>query len=121
MGYGGNLRELIKKSGLNQLQLAEKINVSGSTITHWCNAEYPPLEGVEKICKYLDVSLSEFFQTSELDDIAEKLNIDKIWLEMGLAIQPYSDEIKSVLYKALQDAAKSLLDAFQIAAKSQKK
>jgi len=102
MKYGSRLKELIKAAGYGQNEFASEIGVASSTMSVWCNAEYPTLEGIETVCKALDIDLYRFFMTDE--DVEAFMGIDPEWLEIGKTIQPYPVDIKNFLYKMI-DAA----------------
>jgi transcriptional regulator with XRE-family HTH domain len=59
--YGKRLKEVIKKSGINQRELSKIINTPETTISGWIKQYYPPLENIEKVCNALKISLSDFF------------------------------------------------------------
>lgn len=63
--YGSRIRQLIKNAEYGQNEFAKKIGVSSSTISFWCNAEYPPLEAIIKVCNELKIPLHDFFATDE--------------------------------------------------------
>ena len=69
MKFGTRLREVIEIEGLKQAELAEKIGVSRSTISFWCNSEYPPLDGIEKVCYEIGMPLYNFFMSAEQNKI----------------------------------------------------
>ncbi len=65
--HGLKIKKLIKDSGDKLKEVSEAINVPSSTIASWYNLEYPPLDGVKKICDYYKITLWQFF----LDDYDE--------------------------------------------------
>jgi len=109
MKYGTRLRGLIESYGLKQSDIALKINVSKSTVSFWINAEYPPLEGIEKICAVLGIPVYQFFMSEK--DIENFMGVDPEWLEMGKAIQPLPDSIKNYTYKAIYQVAETVYAA----------
>lgn len=51
-----NLRDMVRKSGLEYKELAAKIGVSPKTLSHWfCRGSSMSVEHVELICKGLGV------------------------------------------------------------------
>ena len=59
--YGKKIKQLRKNAGLNQADLARMVGVSRPNISFWENAEYPPLEAVDKICKVFGIEVWQFF------------------------------------------------------------
>ena len=55
-----NIRYQLKKSGMEQSELAEKLGVSQSSISHWINGnKYPRIDTIEKIAKLFNVRKSD--------------------------------------------------------------
>lgn len=51
------LRECIRRSGMTQKEIAEKIGVSSQTVSKYMKADvFPALDTFAKICAVLDVS-----------------------------------------------------------------
>ena len=92
MKYGTRLRELLESQGLKQADIADKINVSRSTVSFWINAEYPPLEGIEKICKALNIPVYRFFMTDE--NIQEITGVDPHWITLAKTIEHMPPDIQ---------------------------
>lgn len=62
MNIGNKIQELRKKQGLNQSELAEKIDVSRQAISKWELGEtVPDTENVLKLCELFSVTPNEFF------------------------------------------------------------
>ena len=59
--YGKKIRQLRKNAGLKQADLARLLGVSRPNISFWENADYPPLEAINKICKVLGIEIWKFF------------------------------------------------------------
>lgn len=59
--YGRKIRQLRKNAGLKQVDLAQMVGVSRPNISFWENADYPPLEAIDKICKALGLEIWKFF------------------------------------------------------------
>jgi len=103
-GYGSQLKSIITSRNVVYSRLAEDLNVATSTISNWCNSEYPPLEGIEKVCEYFNIPLSEFFGKSEKESM-----IDEAWLNIGLVLQPAPTSLKNRLYAAILQIVELLL------------
>jgi len=65
MNYGQQLKWLIRNKGLSQRDVAKGINVPEMTLSNWTRMEFPPLEGIISICKFLQEPLSRFFLDEE--------------------------------------------------------
>jgi transcriptional regulator with XRE-family HTH domain len=59
--YGEKIKQLRKKAGLSQAELALKIGISRPNISFWENSDYPPLEAIDRVCKTLQVDIVDFF------------------------------------------------------------
>jgi transcriptional regulator with XRE-family HTH domain len=65
--YGKIIKQLRKNAGLKQADLARMVGVSRPNISFWENAEYPPLEAIDKICKVFGIELWRFFTDDSFD------------------------------------------------------
>lgn len=55
-----NIRYYLSKSGMEQSELAEKLNVSQSSVSHWINGnKYPRIDTIEKIAELFNVNKSD--------------------------------------------------------------
>ena len=64
--------ETLEERGRTKTELANMLNASPSLITKWQNAGYmPPVESIEEICKYLDVSV-EYILTGKGSSITQQ-------------------------------------------------
>ena len=65
---GRRLKELIKKKGINQEQLAEMIGVEPTAVSNIVTGHnYPLFSTLEKIINVLDISFEDFFKFSQHD------------------------------------------------------
>lgn len=92
MKYGSRLREIIKAHPINQAEVADKIGVSKSTISFWINSEYPPLDGIEAVCKVIGIPLYKFFMTDE--DVKELTGVDPEFLEIVKMVKHMPEEVQ---------------------------
>ncbi len=61
---------LRKERGITEYQLAELSGLKQSTISSWYHKNVvPTTSSIQKICKGLDISLSQFFTENEDDSI----------------------------------------------------
>lgn len=79
---GNFLKELRKEKNLTQEQLAEKLNVSGRTVSRWeTGSNMPDISLLVEIAEFYDVSISEIIdgeRKSELMNNEEIVLIEKI-------------------------------------------
>ena len=60
------ITELRMARGLSVYRLARLSGIPQSTIATWYQKNlYPPIDKIEKVCNAMDVSLADFFRTSE--------------------------------------------------------
>ncbi|MDO5415588.1 MAG: helix-turn-helix transcriptional regulator [Lachnospiraceae bacterium] len=80
---GSFLRELRKEEGLTQEQLAEKLNVSGRTISRWeTGSNMPDISLLTELAGFFDVSIPEIINgerkggnmKEETREVAEKMS-----------------------------------------------
>lgn len=58
--FSENLRMYLSDSGMDQAELAEKINVSQSAISHWINCnKYPRIDTIERIAAVFNIQKSD--------------------------------------------------------------
>lgn len=72
--------ELMAKSGISKVCLADKIGVSRNTIQYWKKADaYPALPVIEKICDVFNITVEQFFSGmgNETDKSAEEKFLDE--------------------------------------------
>lgn len=67
--YGERLKQIRSRNGLTLEDVGKKLGVRHSTVAGWEKSSYPPLKGIEKICRLFNVPLLEFFAgKDELDN-----------------------------------------------------
>ncbi len=97
--YGKIIKQLRKNAGLKQADLAELLGVSRPNISFWENADYPPLEAIDKICKVLGIELWKFFSEdpsgNQVQDITSK-HADLIDEISRLSREEYDDLLKII-------------------------
>ncbi len=76
-----NLNELIKIKGIKAVDLAEKVGVSKSAVSHWLAGDNSPnIEVLAKICQIYDVKLSEMLNEKIEISYADKILLKKYHL-----------------------------------------
>ena len=80
---GGFLKDLRKEKGITQEQLAEKLGVSGRTISRWeTGNNMPDISLLVEIAEYFDVSIPEIIKgkrksedmKEETKEVADKMS-----------------------------------------------
>lgn len=72
--FSRNLRRLVEKSHLNQVQLAELCSVSAGSFNDWCHARtYPRPEKMEHLAKALGVTVYDLITDFETPDARQKM------------------------------------------------
>ena len=74
MQAGEVLKYLIKKSPLNQEQVAKELNMSQSKVSRLLNSEVIPQEDILKICGIIQIDAEQFQLASE--ELAKHQNIE---------------------------------------------
>ena len=58
-----NIKEMIKKSGYNQKEVAEKLNIRPATLTDWVKGNYlPRLDKAKELSDILGCSINELIE-----------------------------------------------------------
>ena len=76
--FGNKLRELRKSKGLSQDNLANKLNISRTTIGRFESGEMiPNAQIIKELCEILGISLNEFLagEDIEIDNIEKNQKI----------------------------------------------
>ena len=94
---GSFLRELRTEKGLTQEQLAEKLNVSGRTVSRWENGNnMPDLSIIVELADFYDIDIRELLNGERK---SEKMNEDL--KETSLKMADYAEAEKQLLTKRL--------------------
>ena len=77
MSLGTQIKQRRKALGLTQQELADKLNLSRSTVANWeIDRNYPDIKLLLSISKILDITLEELL--TENDDLVERISSDTI-------------------------------------------
>ena len=81
------LKEIRKEKGITQEELAKVLGVNKATVSGWeCGRNYPSVEKLIELCKYLDVSSDCLFGLEQRKYISvDGLSDDQIQMVMSLA------------------------------------
>ena len=94
---GSFLRELRTEKGLTQEQLAEKLNVSGRTVSRWENGNnMPDLSIIVELADFYDIDIRELLNGERK---SEEMNEDL--KETTLKMADYAEAEKQLLTKRL--------------------
>jgi len=97
---GKRLRELRKRKGLKQEELAEKIGVEPATISNIENGKnYPSMTNLENILNVLDYSFTEIF------DYEHKNTNENLIYQINEIIKNHPDKIED-FYKIIKALTK---------------
>ncbi len=101
----GRITELRKARGISVYRLAKLSGIPQSTIATWYQKGlYPPIDKIEKVCRALDVSLSEFFRTA--DDMYIGKDEDVLFLEKWHALPENERKTLSDMLSLLSERIK---------------
>lgn len=78
--YGEKIKILRKKAGLSQAELADMVGVSRPNISFWENAEFPPLDAINRLCKVLNIEIWEFFIDNQI--LSKQFDIPHEFIEL---------------------------------------
>lgn len=104
MTFSDRLKELRKKKGISQAELANLIEVHFTQVSRYERGDTKPnAEAMTRLAKALDTTV-DFLMNGSTDDVAQEAGLDKEMISRFKAVQEFnSDDKKTVL---------SLLDAF---------
>ena len=101
--FGVNLSRLIRENNMSQIDLANRMNVSKSTVTFWCKGEKLPRMGkIEELCKIFNVRKSQLLDSTESisddEDILQAIH-DKPGLRMMFDVNAHAtnEDIKQAV------------------------
>lgn len=64
--FGNRLKELRNEKGITQRAMAEELNISISTLSHWeCDYQEPAFKDLILLCTFFDVTADEILGISE--------------------------------------------------------
>jgi len=70
MNFREKIKELCKKRGISQKELADKLGISDISLNKTLRGEYPQLQTLEKIANALGVSIGELFELPKQNKIS---------------------------------------------------
>ena len=66
--FAENLKFFLSMSGMTSSELAERLNVSRSIVSEWCNAKkIPRMDKVEAMAKIFHISISDLLEKDDYD------------------------------------------------------
>ena len=107
---GSFLKELRKEKGITQEEFAEKLNVSGRTVSRWeTGSNMPDISLLIEIAEFFDVSIPEIINgerksesmNEEVKEVADKLS-DYANAEKEKLIKNIRSEIRPTTYRQQQ-------------------
>jgi|TARA_B110000261_G_C13062213_1_gene348668 transcriptional regulator with XRE-family HTH domain len=104
MSFANRLKDLRKKKGLSQAELADNIEVHFTQISRYERGETKPnAEAISKLAKTLSTTV-DFLMNGTTDDLVQETGLDKEIVARFKKVQELSKENKETVL--------SLLDAF---------
>ena len=95
---GGFLKELRKEKGITQEQMAEKLNISGRTVSRWeTGNNMPDISLLIELAEFYDISIPEIVNGERKN---EKMNEEV--KEVAQTLSAYADFEKENLIKKIQ-------------------
>lgn len=113
--FSNNLKYYLKLKNKTQLDLANAIGVSNTTINNYVKGyNAPRMDKVDKICKYLGISRSDLIEdkstktenqdiSTMVDDLMNNLNSTQSLMFKG---EPMDDTTKELVRASIEQAAR---------------
>lgn len=113
--FSNNLKYYLKLKNKTQLDLANAIGVSNTTINNYVKGyNAPRMDKVDKICKYLGISRSDLIEekstktenqdiSTMVDDLMNNLNSTQTLMFKG---EPMDDVTKELVRASIEQAAR---------------
>ena len=104
--FSENLTNLLQRCGKTQLQLANSLDVSKSTVSSWCSGSKMPRMGkIDEIAAWLSVSRSELIEegggNTDNKDVSDLLEALRTRPEMRMLFSVSKDATKEDIEKAV--------------------
>ena len=104
--FSENLTNLLQRCGKTQLQLANSLDVSKSTVSSWCSGSKMPRMGkIDEIAAWLSVSRSELIEegggNADNKDVSDLLDALRTRPEMRMLFSVSKDATKEDIEKAV--------------------
>ena len=104
--FSENLTNLLQRCGKTQLQLANSLDVSKSTVSSWCSGSKMPRMGkIDEIAAWLSVSRSELIEegggNADNNDVSDLLEALRTRPEMRMLFSMSKDATKEDIEKAV--------------------
>ena len=104
--FSENLTNLLQRCGKTQLQLANSLDVSKSTVSSWCSGSKMPRMGkIDEIAAWLSVSRSELIEegggNTDNKDVSDLLEALRTRPEMRMLFSVSKDASKEDIEKAV--------------------
>ena len=104
--FSENLTKLLQRCGKTQMQLANSLDVSKSTVSSWCSGSKMPRMGkIDEIAAWLSVSRSELIEENNVaadnGDVSDLLEALRTRPEMRMLFSVSKDATKEDIEKAV--------------------
>ena len=82
-----NLRYLMDKNNITQIDISRALNVSTSTVSDWCNGnKFPRVDKLQRIAELLGVRPSALTTETGLQDYEDQLRLEALHQDPRLGI-----------------------------------
>ena len=82
-----NLRYLMDKNNITQIDISRALNVSTSTVSDWCNGnKFPRVDRLQRIAELLGVRPSALTTETGLQDYEDQLRLEALHQDPRLGI-----------------------------------
>ena len=104
--FSENLTKLLQRCGKTQMQLANSLDVSKSTVSSWCSGSKMPRMGkIDEIAAWLSLSRSELIEegggNTDNKDVSDLLEALRTRPEMRMLFSVSKDATKEDIEKAV--------------------
>lgn len=105
--FADNLNKYMREKGITQTDIVEKLGVTSSTASDWCNGnKYPRVDKMQKLAELFDIYMSDLTDDKSTE-IEESLTPQmKEALNIFESLPPHLQEAALLQLRALGDASK---------------
>jgi transcriptional regulator with XRE-family HTH domain len=97
-----NLNYYLEERGYSQMELAKELKVATATVSEWCNGKkVPRMNNIEKIAKWLNVSISDLLEDKTLN----KSNYHLSKETLALAYDIKNNDDLALLFDVARDSS----------------
>lgn len=110
--FARNLKFYMKRSGMNQKEMAQIVGVSAPAFCEWLNAKkYPRIDKIEILANYFGILKSDLIEDKSSKEnlpTEEKLTDgEKVWLDLYRKTPESSREMLMLLFQSFENIPES--------------